>query len=92
MGGIQNTIAIPIYRVLPYPVIQVNKKFWKLKGNIVEKGQETRFGVSNTDTECTRAIASSLIHAVVLCESAQRYRALMVILQSHRTQNMILRC
>ena len=46
----------------------------------------------NTDTECTRAIASTLIHAVVLCESAQRYRALMVILQSHRTQNMILRC
>ena len=37
-------------------------------------------------------LASSLIHAVVLCESAQRYRALMVILQSHRTQNMILRC
>ena len=36
--------------------------------------------------------ASTLIHAVVLCESAQRYRALMVILQSHRTQNMILRC
>ena len=32
------------------------------------------------------------IHAVVLRESAQRYRALMVILQSHRTQNMILRC
>ena len=32
------------------------------------------------------------IHAVVLCESAQRYRALMVILQSHRTQSMILRC
>ena len=30
--------------------------------------------------------------AVVLCGSAQRYRALMVILQSHRTQNMILRC
>ena len=28
----------------------------------------------------------------MLCESAQRYRALMVILQSHRTQNMILRC
>ena len=46
----------------------------------------------NTDTECTRATASTLIHAVVLCESAQRYRALMVILQSHRTQNMILRC
>ena len=46
----------------------------------------------NTDTECMRAIASTLIHAVVLCESAQRYRALMVILQSHRTQNMILRC
>ena len=45
-----------------------------------------------TGTECTRAIASSLIYAVVLCESAQRYRALMVILQSHRTQNMILRC
>ena len=39
-----------------------------------------------------RAIASTFIHAVVLCESAQRYRALMVILQSHRTQNMILRC
>ena len=36
-----------------------------------------------TDTECTRAIASTLIHAVVLCESAQRYRALMVFLQSH---------
>ena len=35
---------------------------------------------------------SSLIHAVVLCESAQRYRALMVILQSHTAQNMILRC
>ena len=48
--------------------------------------------VINTDTECTRAIASTLIHAVVLCENAQRYRALMVILQSHRTQNMILRC
>ena len=46
----------------------------------------------NTDTECTRAIASTLIHAVVLCGSAQRYRALMVILQTHRTQNMILRC
>ena len=46
----------------------------------------------NTDTECRRARASSLIHAIVLCESAQRYRALMVILQSHRTQNMILRC
>ena len=28
----------------------------------------------------------------MLCESAQRYRALMVILQLHRTQNMILRC
>ena len=28
----------------------------------------------------------------MLCESAQRYRALMVILQSHRTQNKILRC
>ena len=28
----------------------------------------------------------------MLCESAQRYRALMVTLQSHRTQNMILRC
>ena len=39
-----------------------------------------------------RAIASTLIHAVVLCGSAQRYRALMVFLQSHRTQNMILRC
>ena len=40
-----------------------------------------------------RAIASTLNHdAVVLCVSAQRYRALMVILQSHRTQNMILRC
>ena len=48
--------------------------------------------IYNTDTECTTAIASTLIHAVVLCESAQRYRALMVILQSHRTQNMILRC
>ena len=52
---------------------------------------------TNTDTECTRhareiASYSSLIHAVVLCESAQRYRALLVILQSHRTQNMILRC
>ena len=35
---------------------------------------------------------STLIHAAVLCESAQRYRALIVILQSHRTQNMILRC
>ena len=46
----------------------------------------------NTDTECTRAIASTLIHAVVLCESAQRYRALMAILQSHRKQNMIRRC
>ena len=46
----------------------------------------------NTDTECMRAIASTLIHAVVLCGSAQRYRALMVFLQSHRTQNMILRC
>ena len=46
----------------------------------------------NTDTECTRAIASTPIHTVVLCESAQRYRALMVILQSHGTQNMILRC
>ena len=46
----------------------------------------------STDSECTRAIASTLIHAVVLCGSAQRYRALMVILQSHRTQNMILRC
>ena len=46
----------------------------------------------NIDTECTRAIASTLIHAVVLCESAQRYRALMVILQSHRRQNLILRC
>ena len=45
----------------------------------------------NTDTECTRAIASTLIHAVVLCESAQRYRALMVFLKSHRMQNMILR-
>ena len=30
-----------------------------------------------------RAIASTLIHAVVLCESAQQYRALMVILKSH---------
>ena len=30
------------------------------------------------------------IHAVMLCESAQRYRALMVILRLHRTQNMIL--
>ena len=28
----------------------------------------------------------------MLCESAQQYRALMVILQSRRTQNMILRC
>ena len=46
----------------------------------------------STDSECTRAIASTLIHAVVLCGSAQRYRPLMVILQSHRTQNMILRC
>ena len=46
----------------------------------------------STDTECMRAIASTLIHAVVLCGSAQRYRALMVFLQSHRTQNMILRC
>ena len=48
----------------------------------------------NTDTECARAIASTLIHAcsIVLCESAQRYRALIVILQSHRIQNMILRC
>ena len=45
-----------------------------------------------TLTQCTRAIASTLIHAVVVCESAQRYRALIVILQSHRTQNMILRC
>ena len=35
---------------------------------------------------------STLIHAVVLCESAQRYRALMVILHSHRTKNVILRC
>ena len=42
-----------------------------------------------TVTQCRRAIASILIHAVVLCESAQQYRALMVILQS---QNMILRC
>ena len=42
------------------------------------------------DTECARAIASSLIHAVVLCDSAQRYTALMVILQSHRTHYMIL--
>ena len=39
-----------------------------------------------------RAIASTLIYAVVLCESAQRYRALRAILPSHRTQNMILRC
>ena len=29
------------------------------------------------------------IHTVVLCESARRYWALMVFLQSHRTQNMI---
>ena len=29
------------------------------------------------DTESMRAIASTLIHAVLLCESAQRYRALM---------------
>ena len=47
MGGIQNTIAIPIYRVLPYPVIyiQVNEKFFELKKGhigIVEKAQETR--------------------------------------------------
>ena len=48
--------------------------------------------IYNTDTDCWREIANTLIHAVVLCESAQRYRALMVILQSHRTQNMILRC
>ena len=40
----------------------------------------------------TRTHYSTLIHAVVLCESAQQYRVLMVILQSHRTQNMILRC
>ena len=39
--------------------------------------------IANTDAECMRAIASTLIHAVVLCESAQRYRALMVILQLH---------
>ena len=78
MGRIQNTIAIPIYRVLPYPVymyivythsphsigvlftnfccikhvqilLQVNKKFCELKGGhigIVEKAQETIFGIS----------------------------------------------
>ena len=27
MGGIQNTMAIPIYRVLPYPVIN-NERGW----------------------------------------------------------------
>ena len=34
MGGIQNTLAIPIYRVLPYPVIKLAQAFWIAEDHI----------------------------------------------------------
>ena len=44
-----------------------------------------------------QCVYHTVVHAIIndhsyIPVSAQRYRALMVILQSHRTQNVILRC
>ena len=58
--------------------------------NTVGYSHNTLLRYITLDTECTRAIASTLSSSVF--ENAKRYRVLMVILQSHRTQNMILRC
>ena len=75
----------------PYIIVHLFNKVYSVYIYII---QWYNFGnaIYNTDTEYTRVIASTLIHAVVLYESAQPYRAMMVFLQSHRTQHMILRC